>query len=80
MRFRNALYFCQISIKSLTVQFIAFISVILGRLLEVFFLVLPFENNLLALVRVTSQVYALCRPSGVNVGVDNDSSSVIRGF
>lgn len=61
-------------------QFIAFVSVILGRLVEVFFLVLPFENNLLALVRVTNQVHALCRPSCVKVGVGNDSFSVVRGF
>lgn len=61
-------------------QFIAFVSVILRRLLEVFFLVLPFENNLLATVRVTNQVYALCKPSSVDVVIDNDSSSVIRGL
>lgn len=36
MRFNNALYFCQI-VESLTVKFIVFISVILGRLWEVFF-------------------------------------------
>lgn len=49
---------------------------ILGRLVGDFFLILPFENNLLALTRVTNQVYALYRPSCVDVGVDKDSSSV----
>lgn len=76
------MYFCQISIKSLTVcAIIAFISLILRGLEEVFcFLILPFESNLLALVRVTNQVYTLCRPSSVDVGIDKDSSSVVRGF
>lgn len=45
-----------------------------------FFLALLFENNLFTLVRVTNQLYALCWPSSVDVDVDNDTSSAVRGF
>lgn len=39
-----------------------------------------FEDNLLGLVRVTNQVYALCRPSHVDFGVDKCSSFVVVFF
>lgn len=74
------LYFCQISIKSLTVCAVYCINICDSRkTCEGFcFLVLPLESNLLAVVRVTNHVYALYRPSSVDVGVEKDS--VVRGF
>lgn len=61
----------------LFVLLVAFMSVIQERVVEVFS---PFENNPLALVIITNWVYALCRPSRVEVDVDKYSSSVTVFF
>lgn len=44
------------------------------------FFFFSFEGNLLGLVRVTNQVYALCRPSHVDFGVDKCSSFIVVFF